>query len=342
MQDIIQQAYADKTPLNICGSGSKDFLGRVCNGMALSTLNNEGIIDYQPAELFIQARAGTRLKEIEQLLADNHQILPFEPPHFGEQATLGGTIACGLSGPARPWRGAARDFVLGSRLINGKGEKLQFGGQVIKNVAGYDVSRLMTGAFGTLGLLVDLSIKTIPAPATQITLCQEGSKQLALDKFTHWRRLPLPISAAAWWQHRLYVRLSGANASVRQAKAELGGDELPNGDEFWQQLREHQLGFFGQDRSLWRLSLPVVKGDRDLPGEQLIDWGGAQHWLRSEVDASEIHRLASAAGGHATAYEPGSTAFQPLSPALWELHKRLKQAFDPAGILNPGRMYQGL
>lgn len=342
MQEIIAQAYADQTPLKICGSGSKHFLGRPGDGMALSTLEHQGIIDYQPSELFIKARAGTRLREIEQLLTDNDQILPFEPPHFGDQATLGGTIACGLSGPARPWRGAARDFVLGSRIINGKAEVLQFGGEVIKNVAGYDVSRLMTGAFGTLGLLLDLSIKTIPRPAMQITLIQEADKHMALNNFTTWKQQPLPISAAAWWQDRLYLRLSGASTSVQQATRQLGGDEMHGGDEFWQQLKEQQLDFFSQHKPLWRLSLPTTSGLADLPGDELIDWGGAQRWLQSEADAAEIRQLAQAAGGHATAYSPCEAPFQPLAPALGQLHKRLKQAFDPAGILNPGRMYQDL
>jgi len=342
MREIIAQAYADKTPLKLCGSGSKHFLGQPSDGIVLSTLEHQGIIDYQPSELFIKAHAGTRLHEIEQLLTDNHQILPFEPPHFGTQATLGGTIACGLSGPARPWRGAARDFVLGCRIINGKAEVLQFGGEVIKNVAGYDVSRLMTGAFGTMGLLLDLSIKTIPRPAMQITLTQEKDKQTALSTFSAWRSQPLPITAAAWWQERLYLRLSGASASVQQAAKQLGGDELPAGDEFWQQLKEQQLDFFRQHKALWRLSLPIATGPLDMPGEELIDWGGAQRWLHSDADASEIRQLAQSAGGHAMAYSPCDTLFQPLAPALWQLHKRLKQAFDPANILNPGRMYQDL
>lgn len=344
LQEQIQQAFQDKTPLHITGSGSKDFLGEKCSAEPLSTLNQQGIISYQPEELVIRARAGTPLWEIEAALAEKNQILPFEPPHYGKGATLGGTLACGLSGPARPWRGSARDFVLGTRLINGKGEQLHFGGEVIKNVAGYDVSRLMTGAFGTLGLILEASIKTIPRPATELTLCWERDKQAALDLFPAWSRLPLPVSAAAWHDNRMYLRLSGSPAAVETARKELGGESLADSVSFWTELREQRLAFFESAMPLWRVSLPRASGVLKLPGTELLDWGGAQRWLLSEAEPTRIQELARDGGGYASPFRHAGPldAEAALPGAVLALHRRLKTAFDPAGILNPGRMYGNL
>lgn len=344
LQERIRAAFETGTPLRITGSGSKDFLGPRCEGEAISTLETTGIVSYQPEELFITAKAGTSLGEIEAALAEKGQQFPFEPPAFGETATLGGTIACGLSGPARPWKGAARDFVLGSRVINGKGELLRFGGEVIKNVAGYDVSRLMCGAFGTLGLLTELSIKVVPLPQKSATLTMELGRTGALARVTEVSRQPWPISAAAWHEGLLRIRLSGARAAVDHAVASLGG-ELSEGSGFWTQLREQTHPFFGSPRSLWRLSLPQATPAIDLPGEELIDWGGSQRWLLSDEDGAKIRKIASEAGGHATAFRNPAgpdDAFTPLAPPMLALHRRIKQAFDPAGILNPGRLYREL
>ena len=344
LQERIRAAFETGTPLRITGGGSKDFLGPRCEGEAISTLESTGIVSYQPEELFITAKAGTPLGEIEAALAEKGQQFPFEPPAFGETATLGGTIACGLSGPARPWKGAARDFVLGSRVINGKGELLRFGGEVIKNVAGYDVSRLMCGAFGTLGLLTELSIKVVPLPQKSATLAMELGRVEALARVTEVSRQPWPISAAAWHEGILRVRLSGAEAAVDHAVASLGG-ELSEGSGFWMQLREQTHPFFRSPRSLWRLSLPQATPAIDLPGEELIDWGGSQRWLLSDEDGAKIRKIASEADGHATAFRnpPGpDDAFMPLAPPMLALHRRIKQAFDPAGILNPGRLYREL
>ncbi|WP_457666288.1 glycolate oxidase subunit GlcE [Thiolapillus sp.] len=340
LQEQIRAAHEQGATLAIRGGGSKAFLGQpVTADIELSTKGLAGIIDYQPEELFIRARAGTPLQEIESLLADNDQMLPFEPPRFSPTATLGGTVACGLSGPSRPWRGATRDFVLGCRMINGKGERLHFGGEVIKNVAGYDVSRLQCGAFGTLGLLLELSIKTVPAPRNEITLCQLADESAALDSFIRWNRLPLPLSGAAWHEGRLWIRLSGTPAAVADARAQIGGDLVASTD-FWHALKEHRLPFFNTERHLWRLSLPRATGRLNLPGDYLLDWGGAQRWLLSEAPAAEIQQLAAAAGGHASSFRNGP--FQPLAASLMLLHRRLKQAFDPKGILNPARLYAGL
>jgi glycolate oxidase FAD binding subunit len=344
LQERIRAAFETGTPLRITGGGSKDFLGPRCEGEAISTLESTGIVSYQPEELFITAKAGTSLGEIEAALAEKGQQFPFEPPAFGETATLGGTIACGLSGPARPWKGAARDFVLGSRVINGKGELLRFGGEVIKNVAGYDVSRLMCGAFGTLGLLTELSIKVVPLPQKSATLTMELGRAEALARVTGVSRQPWPVSGAAWHEGILRVRLSGAQAAVDHAVASLGG-ELSEGSGFWTQLREQTHPFFRSPRALWRLSLPQATPAIDLPGEELIDWGGSQRWLLSDEDGATIRKIASEAGGHATAFRNPAgpdDAFMPLAPPMLALHRRIRQAFDPAGILNPGRLYREL
>jgi glycolate oxidase FAD binding subunit len=344
LQERIRAAFEKGTRLRITGSGTKDFLGPRCEGEAISTLESTGIVSYQPEELFITVKAGTSLSEIEAALEEKGQQFPFEPPAFGETATLGGTIACGLSGPARPWKGAARDFVLGSRLINGKGELLRFGGEVIKNVAGYDVSRLMCGAFGTLGLLTEVSIKVVPVAQKSVTLSIELSRAEALARVTELSRQPWPISAAAWYQGILSIRLSGAEAAVNHAVASLGGD-LSEGSGFWKHLREQTHPFFRSSRSLWRLSLPQATPAIDLPGDELIDWGGAQRWLLSDEDGTRIRTIASEAGGHASAFRNPprrDDAFMPLAPPMLALHRRIKQAFDPKGILNPGRLYRDL
>ncbi len=340
LQERIRNAFENDTAVAILGSGSKHFLGQSVEAKeSISTHKLTGVIDYQPEELFIRAHAGTPLANIESLLAENGQMLPFEPPHFSASATLGGAIASGLSGPSRPWHGAARDFVLGCRLINGKGELLHFGGEVIKNVAGYDVSRLQCGAFGTLGLLLELSIKTIPAPRREITLSQQADEPSALEKFIRWNRLPLPLSGAAWHQGRLWIRLSGTPAAVEDARRQIGGEALENND-FWQELKEHRLSFFKSEQPLWRLSLPRSTGKLELPGDYLLDWGGAQRWLLSEAPPAEIQTTAVDAHGHACSFRNGP--FQPLSSAAMMLHQRLKQAFDPKRIFNPGRLYPEL
>lgn len=336
IQERIQAASAAVTPLRIQGGGSKAFLGNISQGEILSTTDNSGIVDYQPQELFIRARAGTPLQEIENLLAENDQMLAFEPPAFDGQATLGGTIACGLSGPARPWHGAARDFVLGCVLINGKGERLKFGGEVIKNVAGYDVSRLQCGAFGTLGVLLELSIRTTPRPSKELTLRLALDQERALEQFIRWNRQPLPLSGAVWHDGSARVRLSGTRTAVEQAARRIGGEREPD-NRFWPRLKEHQLPFFDRPESLWRLSLPRGSGALELPGETLIDWGGAQRWLLSSAPAAQIRQLAARAGGHAQPWHPGD--FQPLAPALLAVHRRLKQAFDPHNIFNRGRLH---
>lgn len=334
------------TPLEIRGSGSKRFLGRTSKGDTLDVGGHTGIINYQPKELVVTARCGTSLKAIESALAEQGQMLSFEPPHFGPGATIGGTIACGLSGPARPYAGSARDLVLGTRVLTGRGQVLRFGGEVMKNVAGYDLSRLMTGAFGTLGLLLDVSLKVMPMPAAARTLALEQSEPDAIELMNTWAGTPAPITATFYDEERLYVRLAGAETSVAQAADTIGGELVEHQDELWRmQVREQGHGFFAGDAPLWRLSLPSATPPLELPGRQLIEWCGAQRWYRGELAPDSIRKAVAQAGGHATLFRGGDRdgeVFQPLPPPLMAIHRNLKQAFDPDGLLNPGRLFAEL
>jgi glycolate oxidase FAD binding subunit len=341
----IQAAAADNTALNIVGGNTKEFLGRTPQGTRLAAATHRGILHYEPSELVITARAGTPLRDLEQTLAEHGQALAFEPPHFGDAATLGGAVASGLSGPRRPYAGALRDFVLGCRIINGRGEVLRFGGEVMKNVAGYDVSRLMCGAMGTLGLLLDISIKVLPRPATEITLAQDCTVAVALARMNAWAGRPLPLSAAVHDGRQLRFRLSGAASAVNAARQSMGGDPVPGAERFWHEIREQQHVFFTTDKSLWRLSLPPASAPLNLPGKCLVDWGGAQRWLISDADEELVRATTQAAGGHATLFRGGARdteRFHPLPAKLLTLHRALKQTFDPSGIFNPGRLYADL
>ncbi|MFP5344804.1 MAG: glycolate oxidase subunit GlcE [Gammaproteobacteria bacterium] len=341
----VQEALAQKIPLRIAGGNSKAFYGRQPAGTPLSVADHRGILRYEPGELVITARAGTPLSEIEAALDAHRQMLPFEPPHFGPGATLGGTIACGLSGPRRPYAGAARDFVLGVKIINGRGEILKFGGEVMKNVAGFDAARLMTGALGTLGILLEISLKVAPRPHHEVTLTRSCSAQQALETMTALARQPLPLSAACFSNDTLYLRLSGSESGVRAAREKIGGDLFSGQTSFWRQVREHTHDFFKSGTLLWRLSLPPAAPLLPLPGLWFIDWGGAQRWLRNPLPADVIRATAVKLGGHAMLFRGGEhtgSVFHPLPPALLALHKRLKNVFDPQGIFNPGRLYAEL
>ncbi|WP_313026913.1 glycolate oxidase subunit GlcE [Pseudomonas lopnurensis] len=337
--DQVNQALAARTPLRIQGGGSKAFLGRPVEGMLLDTRAHRGIVSYDPTELVVTARAGTPLVELEAALDEAGQMLPCEPPHFAEGATVGGAIAAGLSGPRRPWSGSVRDFVLGSRIITGQGKHLRFGGEVMKNVAGYDLSRLMAGSFGCLGVLTEVSLKVLPKPRLCSSLRLEIDQDRALLKLAEWGQQPIPISAASHDGQALYLRLEGGEGSVRAACERIGGEALDAG--YWNDLREQRLAFFADARPLWRLSLPNDTPVLALPGEQLLDWAGAQRWLKSDADAETIRGIASEVGGHAMCFSAGATAspFQPLAAPLLRYHRQLKAALDPQGIFNPGRMY---
>lgn len=346
----IETATATHQPLQLRGGGTKQWYGQQLVGQVLDTRPYRGVIAYDPAELVITARCGTPLAEIEAVLAEKNQLLPFEPPYFGPHATFGGCVAAGLSGPRRQAAGAVRDFVLGAALMDGKGQVLHFGGQVMKNVAGYDVARLLAGSLGILGLILDVSIKVMPQPFAELTLRFEMNAVDAVRKLNEWGGQPLPISASAWYDDMLAVRLSGASAAIKAARVKLGGElvDAIHAAKFWQGVREHTDPFFadaGPDRALWRLSLPPITEPHRLPGKQLIEWGGAQRWWITDADAQSVRSAARQAGGHATLFRYGEASagvFTPLAVPLMRIHRNLKAAFDPAGIFNPGRMYPEL
>ncbi|WP_192035000.1 glycolate oxidase subunit GlcE [Halomonas sp. YLGW01] len=347
----IRQADAAGSPLRIVGGDTRGFYGRAVEGTPLSLAAHRGITHYDPVELVVSVRAGTPLKDLEAALEAEGQMLGCEPPRFGEAGTVGGMIATGLSGPRRPWAGAVRDFVLGTRVLDRAGRELRFGGEVMKNVAGYDLSRLMVGAQGTLGVVSEVSMKVLPRPAASASLRLDMSLQKALDRLTEWGRQPLPITAAAYAEGALHLRLEGGASSVAATRERLGGDVLE--EDFWSELRDLRLPFFSDNaRPLWRLSLPNHTPPLPLAGETLFDWAGAQRWLKSDADAEEIRAAASRAGGHATCL--GTSAgqgegqgkrqgvaepFTPLAPVIAKYHHRLKAELDPNGIFNPGRLY---
>lgn len=346
LRERVLAAAVDKTPLRIRGGGTKDFYGGPLTGEVLDTTGHAGIVAYEPTELVVTARCGTRLAELEAMLAEKGQMLAFEPPHFGEAATVGGCVAAGLSGPRRATAGSVRDFVLGVKVLDGRGEVLNFGGQVMKNVAGYDVSRLMAGALGTLGLLLEVSLKVLPKPQAEATLRLEMPEDKAIETMNRWAGQPLPISATCWEGTRnrgeLTVRLSGARAAVAAAREKIGGEDTADAAAFWRALREQQGEFFSGGAALWRLSVPSRSAHVELPGAQLIEWGGALRWLKSGAEATQVREAAAAAGGHATLFRGGDKpagAFQPLPLPLMQIHRNLKRAFDPQGIFNPGRLY---
>ncbi|MGH8199707.1 MAG: glycolate oxidase subunit GlcE [Steroidobacteraceae bacterium] len=346
LQEQIRAAAAARRPLCLRAGGSKDFYGGPLQGEPLEVGTLSGITHCEPTELVISARAGTPLAELGRELAGHAQMLAFEPPRFDDRATLGGAVASGLSGPRRAYCGALRDFVLGIEMIDGRGQLLRFGGKVIKNVAGFDVSRLMAGSLGTLGLLTEVTLKTVPLPRAERTLRFEMDQPQALDSMAHWATRPLPLSATAWHDGLLHVRLSGSEAAVRAACETLGGESVHAADVFWDSVREQRLAFFAAARELWRVSLPAHSPVLPLPGPTLIEWGGSLRWVADRQEGSALHALASRFGGHATLYrasaKPPEGPFQLLPPAMLSVHQRLKAAFDPQGIFNRGRLYPDL
>lgn len=346
-QAIIRAAAESKTPLRIRGGGTKDFYGNPAgeqNSTLLDMKDYNGIVDYEPTELVITARAGTKLEDLEATLDQHGQMLAFEPPYFGAAATLGGCIATGLSGPRRAAAGSVRDFVLGVRMLDGTGEDLRFGGQVMKNVAGYDVSRLMAGSMGTLGVLLEVSLKVLPKPAAEMTLCMAMDETAAIEKMNQWAGKPLPVSATCYTDGELFLRLSGAEPAVRAAQVKLGGETLKEDDIFWRSVREHTHDFFQPDKLLWRLSIKSTTPPLLLPGKQLLEWNGGLRWLRADggEDAETIRAAAKEAGGCATLFrhnQSGISVFHPLPSGMMKIHRVLKEKFDPSGIFNPGRLY---
>ncbi|MBL8278017.1 MAG: glycolate oxidase subunit GlcE [Pelomonas sp.] len=354
----IRAASDARTPLRITGHGSKDFYGGPLQGEPLSTLSLAGVTAYEPSELYISVLAGTPLVQVENLLAQQRQRLAFQPPRFagapGGRGTVGGMVAAGLSGPSRAALGSVRDHVLGAVILNGQGELLSFGGTVMKNVAGFDVSRVLAGSMGQLGLITEVTLKVLPLPAAAATLRFELDQPAALKAINTWGGQPLPIEASAWWDGALLLRLGGAEAAVASACRKLGGDAIPAdlAEPFWTGLRDHADEFFaGAERAvaggarLWRLSLPSTAPELKLHGEQLIEWGGAQRWVVTPMEPAAVREAAAGVGGHATlfrALDKSPGAFAPLSAPLAAIHRRLKASFDPQGVFNPGRLYPDL
>lgn len=340
-QHTIVEALSHKTPLEIKGGGSKQFYGKLPQGQLLSTSAHQGIISYHPSELVLTARTGSKLSDIEAVLAEHGQMLAFEPPHFSSTATLGGAIACGFSGARRPFTGAARDFVLGCKIINGKAQVLSFGGEVMKNVAGYDVSRLMAGAMGTLGLLLEISLKVLPKPEIECTQMLQLNTDAALKKMATLASQSLPLSGLSFDGVNLYIRLSGAENAVNAACQKVGGERLNNPDVFWHSCHEQTHSYFNQANDLWRLSVPPATPEIALTGEWFYEWGGAQRWLKTSESKTTLFALATKLDGHATLFrskERSAGIFQPLPAGLKKLNRNLKSAFDPDGLFNPYRI----
>ena len=359
LQDQVREARERQAVLRVRGLGSKDRIGDTQRGEVLDTQACRGIVAYEPSELVITAHAGTPLAEIEAELAQRGQYLPFEPPRWGHVpggGTLGGVVASGFSGPARASRGAVRDHVLGVRMLNGRAQWLRFGGSVMKNVAGFDLARLMAGSMGTLGVLTEVTLKVMPRPVAECTLRFECTQEEGVLMVNRWGGQPLPLDASAWWDGLLVVRLRGAQAAVASAvhrlMPEAGGDIVPveMADAFWGGLRDHQDEFFlratelvmsgrASGATLWRLSVPATSKPLALPGETLIEWFGAQRWVCTSAPAAMVHEAAARVGGHALAWV--STVAQPvvLPPVLTRLHRRVQQAFDPDGVFDTGRLW---
>ncbi len=342
IKEQILTAIDSDESIKVVGGNSKEFLGRTTAGLRMDMAGYTGIISYEPTELFITARAGTLLTEVKQALAEQGQMLPFEPPEVNEKSTIGGVVATGLSGPCRPYTGSVRDFVLGIRCINGLAKEMSFGGQVMKNVAGYDLSRLLTGSFGTLGIIMDVTFKVLPIPEFELSACKKMSKEEAIRVMSELSTKPIPISAVCYYENLLYVRFSGNENVIKDCLKIFELEEYDDGVRFWNELRNFKHSFFKSDKPLWRLSVPSLT-NLNLKGDEfLMDWGGAQYWLVSDRPSNEIFNMAEQQGGSAMLFRGGDhdgDVFQPLSETLFKLHKNLKHAFDPHRVLNAGKMY---
>ena len=339
----VREATARRTPLRIVGGNTKEFYGRRVEGERLDVSAHRGVISYDPSELVITARAGTPLAEVEALLADHNQMLAFEPPVFGAASTFGGVVAAGLAGSRRPFAGAVRDFVLGVTVMNGHGEALRLGGTVFKNVAGFDGFRLMSGALGTLGVLLDISFRVVPRPEVEVEVSLAEAWPLARRRLLAMMSRQTPLSGACHHDETLHLRLSGSERVVATFARSLGAE--PGSPKTFSNLRYMSHPNLPPHGKLWRLSLPPAREVLTLSGSSLIDWAGAQVWLHTDATAIMVREACASVGGHATLFrgaEPSEAVFTPLTRPMLALHKRLKLAFDPAGVFNPGRMYEGL
>ncbi|HZV98299.1 MAG TPA: glycolate oxidase subunit GlcE [Methylophilaceae bacterium] len=342
LQAVVKEAIVKRQPLAIRGGGSKSFLQSAPVADKLEIRGHVGVIAYEPSELFITARAGTPLAAIEAMLKHHNQMLGCEPPHYddgGGMATLGGAVACGFSGSRRPFAGAMRDHVLGVQVLGGEGELMQFGGQVMKNVAGFDVSRLMVGARGTLGALLEITLKVLPRPEAEETLVFECPLREAPERMSKLSRRALPLSGLAWVEGHIFLRLEGTDAAIRSAQTQIGGELAAQGSDFWETLREQTHPFFRRHLPLWRLSLPPAAALAPLQNDLVMDWAGGLRWWHTDQPAAEVEALAHEYGGFAYLFRNMQAVLGNAPPAgLLAVHQRLKQAFDPHGIFNPGVM----
>jgi len=351
LQNSVKDAISNNSPVYIHGGNSKLFFGNIVDATPLDVSKHTGIIDYDPTELCITVRAGTLISDIEKALDAENQILPFEPPQYSPNSTIGGALATGISGPRRAYTGSTRDAILGVKIINGEGEIVSFGGQVMKNVAGYDLSRMMVRSHGTLGVILEVSIRLLPKPKNDITVCIEGSQSFALDYFQAVRTQQLPITASAWFNDQAYLRLSGSDKSLayqlKKLISEMKAEPVENPIQFWTDIRDHKHHFFGRmDKPLWRLSLPPASEEiKQINDNQLIEWGGAQRWINTNTPENIVHSSANSRKGYATLFQgdiPEISFFPKLDENLMKLHRQLKKNMDPSGIFNPGRIYSGL
>jgi len=367
LTDRVLTARGTRTPLCLRGHGSKDFYGEAPRGEPLDMTPLAGIVHYEPTELVVTARAGTALAELEAVLAEQGQCLAFEPPRFRSEGgsggkhdgatpqsgTVGGMVAAGLAGPSRAAVGGVRDFVLGAAMLNPQGELLRFGGEVMKNVAGYDIARVLAGSLGILGPILEVSLKVLPLPPARTTLRFEWRQPRALQQLQQWSGQPLPLRASAWWNDTLVVQLAGAEAAVRAAAQSMGGERIEPeaADAFWSDLRDQRDEFFvaaveavRSGATLWRLSVASAAPPLATEGEQLIEWAGALRWVVNQADAATMRTLAATHGGHATEFRGAKRdgVFAPLAPPLARIHRELKARFDPERLFNPGRLYPDL
>ncbi len=345
IKEQLLSAIETGEPLNIIAGNSKAFLGREVVGTKINMSDYTGIISYEPTELYITVKTGTLLSDVKKVLAEKNQMLAFEPPEVNENTTMGGVVATGLSGPRRPYVGSARDFVLGIRCINGLAKEMAFGGQVMKNVAGYDLSRLLTGSYGTLAVILEVTFKVLPIPEFELTGYKNSSKQQALEIMHKLSCKSVPVSAACYFNELLYVRFSGNEKVVKDSLKKYSFEQQQNSNQLWDELRDYKLPIFNSEKPMWRLSVPSTSTIDLKNDDYVIDWGGAQYWLASERPAAEIFSLAEEQGGSAMLFRGGDRngyIFQPLPKEIFKIQQNLKQAFDPHRVLNRDKMYSQL
>ncbi len=343
----VRLAGERQNALHIRGGGSKEFFTGPPpeTSEVIDCKSYNGIVSYEPSELVISVRAGTSLKAVESMLASRGQQFPFDPPSFSPNTTVGGMVASGFAGSRRPYAGAVRDAVLGVKMINGKGEVLQFGGQVIKNVAGYDVSRLMAGSFGTLGIILEVSLKVVPKPSCELTFEKPVQKDRLFTELKMIRQACNNLTGLASDGENIVFRLAGSEKSISQIADRLGGRRTINAESYWRSLKDHQQKFFDDDKPLWRISLPPACGELDVAGESLIDWGGALRWLKTEMKTDDIQDAVKIVGGNAILFrspDKNGMQFSRLSPAVLGIHQRIKHSFDPKSILNSNYLFPGM